>query len=72
MFFTLFPLLIFDNTMNDDWSGGWFDDEPKQKRRRSWEGLMCIAADTWSDDEDAFAPKTVAKKASVSRSSGSM
>ena len=58
--------------MNDDWSGGWFDDEPKQKRRGPFLWLIYIAADTWSDDDDYFAPKTVQKKSSTPQQAKSM
>ncbi|KAK8824449.1 hypothetical protein WA577_006846, partial [Blastocystis sp. JDR] len=41
--------------MNDDWSGGWFDEQPTKK------------VDSWSDDDDFAAPKQVVKKRSTTR-----
>ena len=44
-------------SMNDDWAGGWSDEEPPKKGKYIRKLRDSVAADTWSDDEDFLTPK---------------
>lgn len=44
-------------SMNDDWAGGWSDEEPPKKGKCIRKLRDFVAADTWSDDEDFLTPK---------------
>ena len=57
--------------MNDDWAGGWSDEEPPKKGRSERKLFDSVAADTWSDDEDFLTPKAPKKTASVKAASKS-
>ena len=57
--------------MNDDWAGGWSDEEPPKKGKSERKLCDSVAADTWSDDEDFLTPKAPKETTSVKSSSKS-